>query len=143
MVHLPLLPLPWPARSYRSQGVQPVGCLKRGKEKGMRDTIQQQTVHQLKILSMMLLYIAQCRESRHNLSISVIHVLRKTVLPFGSFPPRAVNFCGFLRNSTTSCSSFLASSTPLTCSNVTFFIWTGSTAESRPDVVRNRTVQNG
>lgn len=62
-------------------------------------------------------------------------------LPLGSFPPKTVNFCGFWRNSTTSCSSFLASSTPFTCSKVTFFIWTGSTAESRPDVVRNRTVR--
>lgn len=64
-------------------------------------------------------------------------------LPLGSFPPKTVNFCGFWRNSTTSCSSFLASSTPFTCSKVTFFIWTGSTAESRPDVARNRTVRKG
>lgn len=61
-------------------------------------------------------------------------------LPLGSFPPRTVNFCGFLRNSTTSWSSFFASSTPFTCSKVTFFIWIGSTAESRPEVVRNLTV---
>lgn len=64
------------------------------------------------------------------------------IIPLGSFPPRTVNFWGFLRKSTTSCNSFFASSTPLTCSNVTFFIWTGSIPESRPDVVRNLTVKS-
>lgn len=66
--------------------------------------------------------------------------MKQVRIPLGSLPPRTVNFCGFLRNSTTSCNSFFASSTPLTCSNVTFFIWIGSTAESRPVVVRNLTV---
>ncbi|KAK0136169.1 Serine/threonine-protein kinase greatwall [Merluccius polli] len=64
-----------------------------------------------------------------------------TNISSNSDPEATVNFWGFLRNSTTSCSSFLASSTPFTWSKVTFFIWTGSTAESRPEVARNLTVK--
>ena len=39
--------------------------------------------------------------------------------PFGIRPPTCWNFCGFLRNSTTSCSSSLASSMPATSLKVT------------------------
>ena len=38
--------------------------------------------------------------------------------PFGILPPKRLNFCGFLRNSTISSSSSLASSIPATSSNV-------------------------
>ena len=38
--------------------------------------------------------------------------------PFGIFAPRRTNFWGLLRNSTTSCSSYLASSCPATSTNV-------------------------
>ena len=41
--------------------------------------------------------------------------------PFGMRPPSFWNFCGSLRNSMISCSSSLASSTPDTSLNVTFF----------------------
>lgn len=43
------------------------------------------------------------------------------VITLGSFPPRRVNFEGFLRYSTTSSSSFLASSQPFTSLNVLTF----------------------
>jgi len=43
------------------------------------------------------------------------------VITLGSFPPRRVNFEGFLRYSTTSSSSFFASSQPLTSLNVLTF----------------------
>ena len=36
---------------------------------------------------------------------------KEDTLPLGSLPPRTVNFCGFFKNSTTSCNSCLASST--------------------------------
>lgn len=36
---------------------------------------------------------------------------RENILPLGSLPPSTVNFCGFFKNSTTSCNSCLASST--------------------------------
>ena len=41
------------------------------------------------------------------------------VLPFGSLPPKLEMRSGFLRNSTTSCSSCFASAAPFTSSNVT------------------------
>ena len=40
--------------------------------------------------------------------------------PFGAVPPRRVYFCGSLRKSTISTSSFSASSMPATSSKVTF-----------------------
>ena len=39
--------------------------------------------------------------------------------PFGSLPPSTLNFSGFIKKSTISCSSCFASSQPLTSSNVT------------------------
>ena len=39
--------------------------------------------------------------------------------PLGMVPPRRVNFCGFLRNSTTSSTSSFASCSPATSLNVT------------------------
>ena len=41
--------------------------------------------------------------------------------PLGIFPPSLINFLGSLKNSTISCTSSLASSTPATSSKVTFF----------------------
>jgi len=43
--------------------------------------------------------------------------------PFGIRPPSFWNFWGSFRNSTTSVSSSMASSTPATSLNVTFFCW--------------------
>ncbi len=40
-------------------------------------------------------------------------------IPLGILAPRRVNLCGFFKNSTTSCSSSLASSTPATSLKVT------------------------
>ena len=43
--------------------------------------------------------------------------------PLGMRPPSFWNFCGSRRNSMISCNSSLASSTPATSLNVTFFCW--------------------
>ena len=45
--------------------------------------------------------------------------------PLGMRPPSFWNFWGSRRNSMISCSSSLASSTPATSLNVTFFCWRG------------------
>ncbi len=54
--------------------------------------------------------------------------------PLGMRPPRRVNFLGLERNSTTSESSSLASSTPATSAKVTRFLsfWSSSLARDRP-----------
>lgn len=51
----------------------------------------------------------------------LLHAGWHRVITLGSFPPRRVNFEGFLRYSTTSSSSFFASSQPLTSLNVLTF----------------------
>ena len=56
--------------------------------------------------------------------------------PAGMRAPRAVNFSGYLRNSTTSCSSVLASSTPATSLKVTTVLLpTNMRARLRPKLM--------
>ena len=56
--------------------------------------------------------------------------------PLGILPPRRVNFLGFDKNSTTSESSSLASSTPATSAKVTLApSWLSSLARERPKLI--------
>ena len=51
--------------------------------------------------------------------------------PLGIFPPSSVNFLGFFRNSTISCTSCLAPACPATSAKVTRPTWSFSTSRAR------------